>query len=47
MKEVLMGPGPLGVWRKLLARVFLDWFAVKIFLEPGIRRGRANQEVLT
>ena len=39
-REVLMGPGPLAVWLKLLAPGFFDWLTVKIFLEPVIRRGR-------
>jgi short-subunit dehydrogenase len=46
-REVLMGPGPFGVWLKLLAPGFLDWLAVKIFLEPVIRRARAKQKVPT
>jgi hypothetical protein len=29
-----------GVWLKVLALSFLDWFSVKIFLEPIIRRTR-------
>lgn len=42
-REVLMGPGVLAVWLKVLAPGFLDWLAVKIFLEPAIRRARAAQ----
>jgi hypothetical protein len=43
------GPGALAVWLKVLALPapvpqvqvsFLDWFSVKIFLEPIIRRTR-------
>jgi short-subunit dehydrogenase len=41
-REVLMGPGALAVWLKLLAPGFLDWLSVKIFLEPVIRRARAK-----
>ncbi len=40
-REVLMGPGALAVWLKLIAPGFLDWFAVKIFLGAAIRRARA------
>jgi len=39
-REVLMGPGTLAVWLKLLAPGLLDRLSVKIFLEPVIRRGR-------
>jgi short-subunit dehydrogenase len=39
-REVLMGPGPLTAWLKILAPGFLDWFSVKMFLEPLIKRAR-------
>ncbi len=42
-REVLMGPGALAVWLKVLAPGFVDWLAVKVFLEPAIRRARAAQ----
>jgi short-subunit dehydrogenase len=42
-REVLMGPGKLVVWLRLLSPAFLDWLAVKVFLEPAIRRTRAGQ----
>jgi hypothetical protein len=42
-REVLMGPGPLAVWLKVIAPGFVDWLAVKIFLEPVIRRVKAAQ----
>jgi short-subunit dehydrogenase len=42
-REVWMGPGALAVWLKVLAPGFLDWLAVKVFLEPAIRRARAAQ----
>ncbi len=42
-REVLMGPGLLAVWLKLLAPGFLDWLTIKIFLEPVIRRARAGK----
>ena len=42
-REVLMGPGTLAVWLKLIAPGFLDWLSVKIFLEPVIRRAKAKQ----
>jgi len=44
-REVLMGPGRLAVWLKLLAPGLVDWMAVKIFLEPAIRRARAGQGI--
>ncbi len=42
-REVLMGPGALAVWLKLIAPGFLDWFAVKIFLGAAIRRAKAGK----
>lgn len=42
-REVLMGPGLLAAWFKLIAPAFLDWLAIKIFLDPAIRRARASQ----
>ena len=42
-REVLMGPGVLAVWLKVLAPRFLDWLVIKLFLEPVIRRARAAQ----
>jgi short-subunit dehydrogenase len=42
-REVLMGPGVLAVWLKVLTPRFLDWLAIKVFLEPAIRRIRAAQ----
>jgi short-subunit dehydrogenase len=42
-REVLMGPGNLAVWLKVIAPGFLDWFAVKIFLGAAIRRARAGK----
>ena len=42
-REVLMGPGALVVWLKVLALGFVDWLAVKVFLESAIRRSRAAQ----
>jgi short-subunit dehydrogenase len=42
-REILMGPGALAVWLKVLAPGFLDWLAVKVFLEPAIRRARAGK----
>lgn len=41
-REVLMGPGLLAAWLKLLAPGFLDWFAVKVFLGAAIRRAKSN-----
>lgn len=42
-REVLMGPGALAAWLKLIAPGFLDWFAVKIFLGAAIRRAKAGK----
>lgn len=42
-REVLMGPGTLAVWLKVLAPGLLDWAVVKVVLEPAIRRARAAQ----
>ena len=42
-REVLMGPGTLAVWLKVIAPGFLDWFAVKVFLEAAIRRAKAGK----
>jgi short-subunit dehydrogenase len=42
-REVLMGPGALAVWLKLLAPGFVDWLSVKVFLEPVIRRAKAGK----
>lgn len=46
-REVLMGPGPLAVWLRLLAPGLLDWLTVKVFLEPAARRARAAQAEVT
>ena len=42
-REVLMGPGTLAIWLKVIAPGFLDWFAVKVFLESAIRRSKAGK----
>jgi len=42
-REVLMGPGMVSVWLKVFAPGFVDWLAVKIILEPIIRRARAGK----
>ncbi len=42
-REVLMGPGPLAVWLRLLAPALLDWLTIKVFLEPAARRARAGK----
>jgi short-subunit dehydrogenase len=41
-REVLMSPGHLAAWLRLLAPGFLDWFAVKVFLGAAVRRARRN-----
>jgi short-subunit dehydrogenase len=42
-REVLMGPGGLAVWLKVLAPGLLDKLVIKIFLKPIIRRVKASQ----
>jgi short-subunit dehydrogenase len=42
-REVLMGPGLLVTWLKLLAPGLVDWIAVKLFLGAAIRRAQAGQ----
>jgi short-subunit dehydrogenase len=41
-REVLLGPGALVTWLKVLSPRLLDWLTVKIFLEPAIRRAQAG-----
>ncbi|RPI86969.1 MAG: SDR family oxidoreductase [Chloroflexi bacterium] len=43
-REVLMGPGWLAVWLKILSPRMLDWLTIKVFLEPVIRRAREAQK---
>jgi short-subunit dehydrogenase len=43
-REVLMGLGVLTVWLKTLAPGLVDWLAIKVFLEPAIRRAKATQK---
>ena len=40
-RELLMGGGALVVWLKVLAPGFVDWLAIKLFIEPLIRRAKA------
>jgi short-subunit dehydrogenase len=42
-REVLMGPGTLATWLKVISPTFLDWLTYRIFLEPAIRRARAGK----
>ena len=42
-REVLMGPGALAVWLKVLAPGLLDWVTVKIFMGSITRRAKAAQ----
>jgi len=42
-REVLMGPGAMTIWLKLLSPGLLDWLAIKVFFEPAARRARAAQ----
>jgi NAD(P)-dependent dehydrogenase (short-subunit alcohol dehydrogenase family) len=43
-REVVMGPGRLAVWLKMLAPGFLDWLSIKVFLEPAIRRAAKRRK---
>jgi short-subunit dehydrogenase len=42
-REVLMGPGRLLVWLKLIAPGFLDRLSIKTILEPIIKRTQAGK----
>gem|GEM_PF-9729 len=41
-REVLIGPGHLAVWLKLLTPDFLDWLVIKVFLAGAVRQARKN-----
>ncbi len=41
-REVLMGPGALTTWIKILAPGFLDWLSMKMVLEPVLRRAKTR-----
>ena len=42
-REVLMGPGNLAVWLKVISPSFLDWLTYKVFLEPAIQRAKSGK----
>jgi short-subunit dehydrogenase len=42
-RELLMTPGALAVWLKVIAPGFVDWLAIKLFLEPAIRRAKTGK----
>ena len=42
-RELLMGPGGLLVWLKLIGRDFLDRMSIKMILEPIAKRTRAGK----
>ncbi len=42
-REVLMSPGALAVWLKVLAPGLVDWIAVNVFLKAAVRRAQAAQ----
>lgn len=42
-REVLMRPGGLLLWLKLIAPGFLDWLSIKTILEPIIKRTQAGK----
>jgi short-subunit dehydrogenase len=44
-REVVMGPGWLGAWLKLIAPGILEWITIKVFLESAARRVSAGQTV--
>jgi NAD(P)-dependent dehydrogenase (short-subunit alcohol dehydrogenase family) len=41
-REVLIGPGLLAAWLRLLAPGLVDWIAVNIFLKAAVRRVQKN-----
>jgi short-subunit dehydrogenase len=41
-REVLLGPGALVSWLKVLSPGLLDWLTVKMFLEPAVRRAKTG-----
>lgn len=42
-REVLLGPGTLATWLKVIAPGLLDWLAVKVFLESAIERAKVGR----
>lgn len=42
-RELLMSPGGLLVWLKLIAPGLVDWLSIKFLLEPIARRTRAGK----
>ena len=42
-REVLMGPGAVAAWLKVLSPGLLDWLTFKVFFEPIIRRAKAGK----
>ena len=42
-REVLLRPGRLLVWLKLIAPGFLDWLSIKTILEPIIKRTQGGK----
>jgi short-subunit dehydrogenase len=42
-REVLMGPGNIGLLFKTFAPGLLDWWTIKFVLEPAIRRARSGK----
>ena len=42
-REVLIGPGGLLVWLKLIAPGFVDWLSIRFLLEPIARRTRSGK----
>lgn len=41
-REVLMGPGALASWLKMIAPGFVDWLAVNVFLASAAKRAKAG-----
>ncbi|OGO11354.1 MAG: hypothetical protein A2Y93_07195 [Chloroflexi bacterium RBG_13_68_17] len=41
-RQVVMAPGRLAMWGRLIAPALVDRLIIKVFLEPAIRRARAG-----
>ena len=42
-REVLLGPGYLATWLRLIAPGLVDWIVVNMVLKPAVRRTRQRQ----
>jgi NAD(P)-dependent dehydrogenase (short-subunit alcohol dehydrogenase family) len=43
-REVLMSPGRLATWLNVISPAFMDWFAVKVFLQSTFRRACSRRK---